>query len=279
MKKRDFKNRSPLLIFISYFSNHKLLFAIDVLCACGIAAVDLMFPQITRAALYNWLPEQKYRTFFLVMVAVVGCYLLRSLLNFIVAYLGHTFGIRVEADIRRDLFNHIQTLSFGFYDKNRVGHLMSRMTAELFDITELAHHGPEDLFISAVTILGSLAVLFSIQWRLALVLALLIPAFLLVVLHCRNSMRDASAEVRRTTGVINADVESGLSGIRTAKAFANEGVEVRRFDAANDQFKTSKRQFHKAMGRFHSAMECFLSGLNVIIIVVGGLIIMHEDMC
>ena len=138
MTTKDFKNRSPIVIFLSYFKNHKKLFAIDVLCAFLIAAIDLTFPLITRSALYDMLPGKMYRTFFIVMVAVVLSYVLRSFLNYIVAYYGHTFGIRVEADIRRDLFAHMQTLSFDFYDQNRTGQLMSRLTSDLFELTELA---------------------------------------------------------------------------------------------------------------------------------------------
>ena len=133
MRSKDFQNRSPLAIFIRYFANHKKLFIMDVLCACGIAAIDLTFPLVTRTALYEWLPNEVYRTFFVVMSAMVVCYVLRSLLNFTVAYFGHTFGIRVEADIRRDLFHHLQEMSFDFYDRNRTGQLMSRLTSDLFE--------------------------------------------------------------------------------------------------------------------------------------------------
>ena len=278
MKKRDFKNHSPLRIFISYFRNHKLLFAIDVLCACGIAAVDLMFPQITRAALYNWLPEQKYRTFFLVMIGVVGCYLLRSLLNFIVAYFGHTFGIRVEADIRKDLFTKMQTMSFDFYDQNRTGQLMSRLTSDLFELTELAHHGPEDLLTSTLTIIGALVFMARIRWQLALVVALMIPVCLIVVMAMRRRMSRASKASKEKTGHINQEIETSLSGVRTAKAFANEDVENARFSAANEVYKTSKRNFHKAMGMFHSSTEFFLCSLNVVIIGLGGYYVMQGEM-
>ena len=278
VKNRDFKNHSPLRIFLSYFSNHKLLFAIDVLCACGIAAVDLMFPQITRAALYNWLPEQKYRTFFLVMIAVVGCYLLRSGLNFIVAYFGHTFGIRVEADIRKDLFTKMQTMSFDFYDQNRTGQLMSRLTSDLFELTELAHHGPEDLLTSTLTIIGALIFMARIRWQLALVVALMIPVCLIVVMTMRRRMSSASKAAKEKTGHINQEIESSLSGVRTAKAFANEDVENNRFSAANEVFKTSKRNFHKAMGMFHSSTEFFLCSLNVVIIGLGGYYVMQGEM-
>ena len=278
MKKRDFKNHSPLRIFLSYFSNHKLLFGIDVLCACGIAAIDLLFPLITRKALYTWLPEEMYKTFFAVMLIVVGCYLLRSCLNFIVAYFGHTFGIRVEADIRRDLFYHMQTMSFDFYDRNRTGQLMSRLTSDLFELTELAHHGPEDLLTSTLTIIGAVIVMLTIRWELAVIVLLMIPIFLAIVMFMRRRMMQASRKAKEKTGLINQEIESSLSGIRTAKAFANENMECARFDAANEQFKTSKRQHHKAMGQFHSCIEFFLCSLNVVIIGVGGYFVMKKNM-
>ena len=167
MTTQDYQKRSPLLIFLHYFGNHKKLFAIDVLCAVGIAAIDLAFPLVTRTALYDLLPNQMFRTFFLIMAAVILSYVLRSCLNFIVCYYGHTFGIRVEADIRQDLFSHMQDLSFDFYDQNRTGKLMARLTSDLFELTELAHHGPEDLLTSILTICGALAVMVSIRWELA----------------------------------------------------------------------------------------------------------------
>ena len=278
MKTKDFEKKSPLLIFLSYFKNHNKLFAVDILCAMGIAGIDLAFPLVTRSALYDMLPNQMYKTFFVIMVAVLLCYVLRSLLSFVVAYFGHTFGIRVEADIRKDLFAHMQEMSFDFYDQNRTGQLMSRLTTDLFEVTELAHHGPEDLLTSVLTIIGALIVMISIRWELAVIVALTIPVFLAVVMMMRRSMGKASRAAKEKTGYINQEIESSLSGFRTAKAFANEPVENARFNAANDQFKSSKREFHKAMGRFHSSIEFFLCSLNVIVIGVGGFFVMKGDM-
>ena len=278
MTTREFQKKSPLAIFLSYFKNHKKLFAIDVSCAVGIALIDLAFPLVTRSALYDMLPNQMYRTFFTVMVTVVAFYVLRSFLNFTVAYLGHTFGIRVEADIRQDLFRHMQELSFDFYDQNRTGKLMARLTSDLFELTELAHHGPEDLLTSVMTIIGALVVMISIRWELALVVALTIPVFLLVVMTMRKRMGKASREAKEKTGHINQEIESSLSGVRTSKAFANEEVENARFTAANELFKTSKRQFHKAMGMFHSSVEFFLCSLNVLVIGFGGYYVMQGEM-
>lgn len=278
MTTKEYQKKRPLAIFLSYFKRHKGLFAIDILCATLIAAIDLAFPLVTRSALYEMLPNQLYRTFFTVMVAVVCCYVLRSLLNYIVAYYGHTFGIRVEADIRQDLFRHMQEMSFDFYDENRTGQLMSRLTSDLFELTELAHHGPEDLLTSCLTIVGALVVMGSICWQLALVVAVLIPIFVVVVMSMRRSMSRASKATKQKTAHINTEIESSLSGIRTAKAFGNEAVENARFSAANEIYKTSKREFHKAMGRFNSSMEFFLCSLNVVVIGVGGYYVMQGQM-
>ena len=278
MTTKEYQKKSPLMIFLSYFKNHKKLFFLDILCAVGIAAIDLLFPLVTRSALYEMLPNQMYKTFFIVMAVVVCCYGLRSVLNFVVAYYGHTFGIRVEADIRRDLFRHMQEMSFDFYDQNRTGKLMSRLTSDLFELTELAHHGPEDLLTSVLTIIGALTVMVLIRWELALVVALMIPVFLIVVMTMRKRMGRASAAAKEKTAHINQEIESSLSGFRTAKAFANEPVENARFSAANEMFKTSKREFHKAMGRFHSCVEFFLCSLNVVIIGIGGYFVMKGQM-
>ena len=278
MTPKDYQNKRPLTIFLSYFRRHWKLFLVDILCATLIAAIDLSFPLVTRSALYDMLPNQMYRTFFTVMIIVVGAYGLRTFLNYIVCYYGHTFGIRGEADIRADLFRHMQGMSFDFYDRNRTGQLMSRLTTDLFDLTELAHHGPEDLLTSILTIIGALIVMASIQWRLALVVAAMIPICLVTVFLLRRSMSRASKAVKQKTGYINQEIESSLSGIRTAKAFANEQMENDRFAAANGQYRTSKRQFHKAMGRFASTIEFFLCSLNVVVNGFGGYFVMKDMM-
>ena len=278
MTTKDYREKSPLMIFLSYFKNHKKLFAADIGSAMLIAAIDLSFPLVTRKALYDWLPRGLFGTFFAIMATVACFFVLRSFLNFIVAYFGHTFGIRVEADIRRDLFAKMQSMSFDFYDRNRTGQLMSRMTTDLFDLTELAHHGPEDVVTSVVTIIGALVVMSVIRWELAILVAITIPLFLVVVMSMRRNMARASVAVKQKTGHINTEIESSLSGIRTAKAFANEDVEIARFNAANEIYKYSKRNFHKAMGMFSSSVEFFLTSLNVMVIAVGGYMILKEKM-
>ena len=157
-------------------------------CALLVALVDLGFPLASRYAMNQLLPERAFRAFFTVVAVMVAAYIIRSLLLFVISYWGHTFGIRVEADIRRDLFAHLNELSFSFYDRNRTGRLMSRLTTDLFDLTELAHHGPEDMFLATVTIIGALIIMFRIEWRLTLIVALLLPLGIALVMHRRRSM-------------------------------------------------------------------------------------------
>lgn len=272
------ESKGLMRLFIGYFRPHRKLFVLDMVCALVVAAIDLCYPLVSRSVMYDLLPDNQYRTFFLVMGLVLVAYVVRTLLYYIICYWGHTFGIRVEADIRRDLYLHIQSLGFDYFDRNRTGQLMSRLTSDLFEVTELAHHGPEDLVISAATVFGALVIMFAIEWRLALVVAVILPVFLLVLLNQRKAMRDASRQVKQKVAVINTDIESGLSGIRTAKAFANEEIEKGKFDASNEQFKTSKGGFYKAMGRFLSTMEFFLCILSASVITVGGYLIMKGQM-
>ncbi len=272
--KRDFKNRGLFSIFFSYFKPHMGLFSLDLACALMIALVDLAFPYVSRICLYELIPGHVYGAFFAVMGTMIAAYILRAFLQYVVTYWGHSFGVLVEADIREDLFTHLQTLPVSFFDKNRTGHLMSRLTAELFDITELAHHGPEDLFISSVTLIGAIAILFTVQWRLALLMLILIPLFAAAACLNRIRLRDTSRNVKRVTASINADIESSLSGMRTAKAFANEDTEHNRFEAANDRFRGSKKAQYKAMGIFQASLELFTSIMPVVVIAYGGYLIM-----
>ena len=278
MKEKDYKNWGVLRIFLSYFRPHKKLFILDMICAFSIALVDLVYPLISQSAMYDMLPQNAYKTFFLVMGIVVLAYLMKALMQFVVTYWGHIFGVRVEADIRRDLFAHMQTLGFDYFDRHRTGQLMSRLTTDLFELTELAHHGPEDLLISLATIVGALVVMFRIEWRLAMVVAILIPLFLGLVITRRRKMGKVSRQVKAKTAVITTEIESTLSGMRTAKAFANEEKEFEKFSDASERYKVSKWDFYKEMAIFHGVMEFFLSIMSVAVITVGGWLIMRQQM-
>ena len=278
MTTRDFQTRKPLSILLSYFEPHRGLFILDLVCATIVALIDLAFPLVTRRSMYDLLPNQQYQTFFLVMAAMMAAFLVRALLYYVIAYWGHTFGILVEADIRRDLFTHVQELDVSFFDHNRTGQLMSRLTSDLFEITELAHHGPEDLLISTLTILGALGIMASIEWRLTLVVACILPVFLFAIMSRRRRMSAASRNEKQKTAAINVGIESSLSGIRTARAFANEAAEIDKFNAANEEFKVSKRAFHHEMGVFNATMEFFMTLLSAAVITVGGYLIMRGEM-
>ena len=243
-------------------------------CAVTVAAIDLAFPLVSRHAMYDMLPDKAYGPFFALMLCVACFYVLRSLGQYLMTYIGHLFGVYVEADIRAALFRHLQELDFEFYDKNRTGKLMSRLTGDLFEITELAHHGPEDLLISILTITGSLCFMFYMEWRLALVVAVLIPVFVLVVMKRRRSMSSASTEVKRKLAGINADIETSLSGMKTSKAFANEEVEQDRFTHSNDSYIEARRVYFKAMGSFFATQEFFMCIMPVVVITFGGYLIM-----
>ena len=263
---------------LHYFKPHLRLFVLDMICAVTVSAVDLAFPLISRKVMYDMLPDRLYRTFFTVMAIVACAYVLRSLCYFVMTYWGHTFGVRVEADIRSDLFAHLQALDFEFYDHHRVGEIMSRMTGDLFEITELAHHGPEDLLISMLTIIGSLSCMFYIEWRLALIVAVLIPIFILVVMKRRRSMSEASTEVKRKLAGINADIETSLSGMKTSKAFANEEVEQDRFTHSNDSYIEARRIYFKTMGKFFATQEFFMGIMPAVVITFGGYLIMKGSL-
>ena len=278
MTTRQFREKSHLAIFASYYKPHLAMFLLDMLCALCISLVDLAFPYISRLSMQTFLPQGLYKTFFLVVAVLIGAYVLRAVMYFLVGYVGHMMGVLIEADIRRDLFAHMQDLSFSFYDKNRTGHLMSRVTGDLFEITELAHHGPEDLFISSVTLIGAFAVMFSIQPRLALVVFAVVPVFLIFTVVMRRRMSAASLEVKKKLAGINGDLESSISGMRTAKAFANEQAEIDKFEAGNDRFRTAKRSYYKTMSTYNAGLEFAVPIMSVLVIGAGGVLIMNGEM-
>ena len=277
MNKINYK-APPLQIFARYIGRHKGLFALDMACSVAVALVDLIFPYVSRKSMYTLLPEKQYKAFFAVMLLMAGAYVIKAALNYAIVVYGHRMGVLTESDMRRDLFEHMQSLSFSYYDRHRTGVLMSHITSDLFDVTELAHHGPENLLICALTFFGSMLVMLTISWRLALALFLVLAVSVWFTLSQRMRMRRANIEVKRKTGEIYAAIESSISGIRTAKAFANEDKESEKFDAANALYRGAKVEYYRAMAGFQSGME-FSSGIaQVAVIAVGGLLIMGGEL-
>ena len=275
--KIDYRGKA-LKIFMAYVFAHKGLFAIDMICALAVAAVDLVFPYVSRSAMTTLLPQKLYGAFFTVMAIMVAAYFVKSVLYYVITVVGHRMGVLTESDMRRDIFTHMQDLSCSFYDKNRTGVLMSRITSDLFEVTELSHHGPENIVICSLTILGALAVLFTLQWQLALALALILPLCLWFTLSQRMRMKRANTEVKRKTADINSAIESSISGIRTAKAFANEHVEQEKFEGANALFRGAKGEFYRSMGLFMSGMEFTTGIMQVVVVAFGGWLIMRGEM-
>ena len=274
---KDF-NQSPFKIFVSYIKDEKKLFFIDMGCSVLVAAIDLVFPYVSKNSMQTYLPQSMYKTFFIVMAIIAAAYLLKSVLYYVITVIGHRMGVRIEANMREDLFRHVQELSFDFFDRSRTGTLMSRLTSDLFEITELAHHGPENILICTLTIVGATALMFTINWRLALVLVVIFPLCLWFTMKSRVRMRDANIEVKRKTGVIFSALENGVSGIRTAKAFANEELEQDKFTAANDLYRGAKTGYYKAMGLFMSGMEFTTGIMPVAVIAAGGFFVMKGQL-
>ena len=271
-------NAHPFRVFMSFFRPHMGLFVLDMACALTASVIDLVFPYVSRLSMTELLPNRLFETFFIVMGIMFLAYVLKGVMYYLITVLGHRMGVYIEADMRHAVFNHMQSLSFSFFDRNRTGVLMSRITSDLFEITELSHHGPEDIVISVLTIIGSMIVMFTIQWKLALVLAVTLPILIAFTLSRRVNMKRANIEVKRQTAEINASIESGISGIRTAKAFANEKTEDDKFTAANERYKNSKKAYYNAMGGFMSGMEFTTSVMQVLVIAAGGFLIMRGDL-
>ena len=274
---RDFRQK-PLRVFLTYYRPHWKLLALDMVCVLFSSFANLLFPIASREAMRTLLPAQKFGAFFAVMALLFVAYLIKAVLSYCMTVIGHRCGIFMEADMREDLFSHLQDMSFSFFDRNRTGELMSRMTSDLFSITEMAHHGPENLLMASITLIGSVIILFSIQWQIALVLMVLVPLSVFITITQRQRMKRTNIAVKKRQAEINSVIESGISGSRTAKAFANEDREREKFRQSNENYKGSKREWYRAMGTFMSSMDFTTSALQVVVIALGGLFIMRGTM-
>lgn len=263
-------DKSLFSIFASYFKQHKWLLVLDLVCAVLVSAITLIFPMVSRYALQNILPTKNYLLFTYIMIGLLLSLILKTIFQFIVTYQGHLMGVKMEADMRHDLFVHISHMDFAFFDKHRTGSLLSRVVSDLFEISELSHHGPEMLLTSIITLVGSFVFMLMIQWELALVLFVLIPLIILLVSVMRRKLEKSSMKLKKTTANINSDIESSISGIRTAKAFNNEDLEIEKFNSANELYKEARQNFFRIMGMFHGGIMGLSGVLTLVIIAVGG---------
>ena len=267
-----------LFRFFSYYRPHWKIFAADMICASFISVTDLLFPLLTRFAVAELLPNSLYRFFVYLILGVCFLFVLRAAATWFVNYFGHTFGVLVESDMRRDLFRHLEKQSFSFYDNHRTGHLMSRLTNDLFEITELAHHGPEDVVISILTLVGSFVLLLIIRWELALIIFIFLSVMLTLVILLRKKLVGASKRVKEQTAVINSSIESSISGVRVTQAFANERFEEERFDRSCGEFIAAKKQYYRNMSLFQCSTDFTTQILNVVVLCAGGMLIMFGKM-
>lgn len=256
--------------FISYYRPHKVLFILDLICAFSMAGIDLLFPQLTRDALDKYIPESNLNMLMIIVGVLAGLFAIRAYLNYFVDYWGHVLGVRMQYDMRKDIFSHLQTLSFSYFDKIRTGKIMSRIVNDLNDVTELAHHGPEDLFLSLVTLIGAFIILGRTNIYLTLIVFAFIPVMLWYGLKKRKKMAKAFKDTRKKMANINAQIENSISGIRVAQSFTNEEFEIEKFNEGNTEFKVSRGTAFKAMGEMTSGINFFSNILKVCVLGVGG---------
>ena len=271
-------NDKPLKVFFSYYKPHLNLFIADMICAFFIAVIDVSFPFVTRHLLNTLIPKGAMRLFFCMIAFMLAVYCIRWVCVWFVNYWGHVFGVKVETDMRRDVFSKLEKQSFSFFDTHLTGHLMSRVTTDLFEVTELAHHGPEDIMTSLLTLLGSFFILLRIRWELAIVVFAFLPLVIFIAIRNRKRLSESSRLVKDKTAVINGALENSLTGIRVTQGFTAESLEVEKFAQSNITYKESKKDFYKVMSTFHANVDFFMALLSLLVVALGGYFIMQKKM-
>lgn len=262
--------------FLAYYKPHKKLFILDMLASLLVSLIGIVYPMITRTMLNDLIPNQKFRLIIYSGVTLLGLYIVRMLLRYFIQYQGHVMGVKMQAQMRSDMFNHLEKLPYSFYDNHETGKIMSRMTNDLMDISELAHHGPENLIITSITIITSFVYLARINFALTLIIFACIPLLLVVSLYMRRKMRIAFMESRISVAKINAALESSISGIRVTKAFTNAQKEKEKFEIGNKQYVEARSLAYKAMGEFQSSSAFITDVFNVIVLIAGGIFLYQQ---
>ena len=257
--------------FISYYRPHKKMLVLDMLAALSISLIGMVYPIVTNRMLNEYIPQKMYRAIVIAGIIVLGLYVLRMLLNYFVQFYGHVIGVKMQSQMREDLFSHLQKLPFAFYDNNETGRIMTRITSDLFEVCELAHHGPENILISSVMIVLSFSYLFTIDKILTLIIFACVPILIFVSFKLRRAMKEAFNERRVSNATINAAVESSITGIRVTKAYTNAKAEIKKFQKGDSQFVNASKSAYSAMARFHSSTTFVTDIFNVFILIAGGL--------
>ena len=257
--------------FLHYYKPHKKLFIMDMCASLLISLIGIIYPIVTREMLNNLIPEKKYKMIVAFGALLLGLYFVRMMLDYFVQYQGHVMGVKMQAQMRSDMFKKLQTLPYSFYDANETGKIMSRMTNDLMNVSELAHHGPENLIICSISIIISFVYLSVINFYLTLIIFLCVPLLVFISLNLRKKMRAAFSESRKAVAVINSALESSISGIRVTKAFTNSEKEQEKFEIGNKQFVDARRSAYNAMGQFSSTTSFVTNIFNVVVLIAGGL--------
>ncbi|MBQ5821107.1 MAG: ABC transporter ATP-binding protein, partial [Clostridia bacterium] len=257
--------------FLSYYKPHKKMMALDMLASLLISIIGMVYPIVTNKMLNVYIPEKQYVTIVVAGTIVLALYVLRMLLRYFVQYYGHVIGVRMQSQMRQDLFAHLEKLPFRYYDNNETGRIMTRMTSDLFEVCELAHHGPENLLISSVMIVLSFIYLLTIDPILTMIVFACVPILVVVTMHYRKAMKLAFDDRRKSNATINAAVESSVTGIRVTKAFTNAEREVEKFSKGDEEFVSASHRAYRAMARFHSSTSFITDIFNVFILIAGGL--------
>ncbi|HHX62397.1 MAG TPA: ABC transporter ATP-binding protein [Epulopiscium sp.] len=256
--------------FIQYYKPHKKLFIIDMVSAFVVALCDLFYPMITRNIINEYVPNKQLQLIIIWAGILLVIYIIKAVLNYVIQYYGHIVGVRMQAHMRRDIFRHLQKLPFSFFDENKTGVIMSRIINDLMDITELAHHGPEDVFVSSIMLIGSFIILSTINLPLTLIIFAFIPLLIWFSIHKRVKMSEAFKATRVEVAEVNASLENSISGVRVAKAFANKEYEVEKFQKSNNKFQEAREYAYKAMAEFFSGTSFIIDLLNVVVLLAGG---------
>ncbi len=263
--------------FVAYYKPHKKLFALDMLASLLISALAMVYPVVTRNMLNDYIPNKNIRMIIIFGIALFVIYFVRMLLRYFVQYYGHIIGINMQAQMRLDMFKKLQKLPFGFFDENETGKIMSRLTSDLADISELAHHGPENLLISGIMVFASFGYLLSINVPLTLIVFACVPLLGAAAYFFRKKMHAAFMESRKSVAQISAAVESSVTGIRVTKAFNNIETEIEKFEQGNDRLIRARKVAYDAMGKFFSSTNFVTDVFNIIVLIAGGLFLYNNE--
>ena len=262
--------------FIVYYKPHKVIFTLDMIASFLVALIGMGYPIITRYMLNDFIPNKKLELVIICAISLLLVYIIRMYLRYFIQYYGHIMGVRMQAQMRSDMFNKLEKLPYTFYDEHETGKIMSRMTNDLLDISELAHHGPENIFIAGFTLLASFVYLSIINWILALIIFACVPFLFFVTSHFRRQMRKAQLESKIAIAEVNSSLESSISGIRVTKAFTNTKKESEKFEKTNEKFVKARSSAFSAMGKFFASSQFITDVFNIIVLLVGGIFLYNE---